>query len=91
MWVESSPADAQLFAHLLVVVLGECFCGFNAQAVQVEIFGVLPCFEQPLRLNGRLRADRHERQAENIHLSGRLWHRRNLKYKACALRAGAET
>ena len=40
--------DAQLFAHLFVQVFGQGFGSFNAEAMQVEVFGVLPGFEQLL-------------------------------------------
>ena len=50
--------DAQLLAHLLVMIFGQRFGGFDAQAVQVEILGVLAAFEEPLRLNRCLSADR---------------------------------
>jgi len=69
MWAVFA-GDAQLFAHLLVQVFGQGLGSLDAEAVQVEVFGVLSGFEQPLRLYRCLGANGDQRQADDVHLPG---------------------
>ena len=49
--------DPEFFPHLLVMQFGQSFRSFHAEAVQVQILGVLSTFEQALGFNARLGPD----------------------------------